>query len=354
MAPRKPPCKWTDDHLETMLDSLYTQKAGFGQGGNPQNSHFQAACDAVNDEYGASQNQPKTLRSIFAGLRAWDSRSGLSYDDAEYGCGVDDSTQDQWMKHLAEHKAIAPYRNTPWKWYAQMKTICTAVPVKGQRVFSASMQSQPAAPQDDAEDEEAEPLSGEKDTEDTQTQVSTQNVCDKTPVEYSDDEDVLVSASQKVAGTPGLLKMKRQASDEQPEPGSQRKKSRPSGVQALIDANKRMDRVGDILENAFSVLGSAASGVAAPKTPTRHGDSVADSSPMRARKAAASAATLEMQHLGDVVKVTKFLRYLEENPASVITYNTLVAPELAELRQAYVKQCLQEYEEKEERRALGM
>ena len=148
--------------------------------------------------------------------------------------------------------------------------------------------------------------------------------------------------------------MRRQASDEQSEPGSQRKKSRPSGVQALIDANKRMDRVGDILENAFSLLGSASSGPAAPKTPTRREDIIADSSPVRARKAAASAATLEMQHLQDAVKVTKFLRYLEENPASVITYNTLVAPELAELRCAYVKQCLQEYEEKEERRALGM
>ena len=148
--------------------------------------------------------------------------------------------------------------------------------------------------------------------------------------------------------------MKRQASDEQSEPGSQRKKSRPSGVQALIDANKRMDRVGDILENAFSLLGSASSGPAAPKTPTCCEDIIADSSPVRARKAAASAATLEMQHLQDAVKVTKFLRYLEENPASVITYNTLVAPELAELRRAYVKQCLQEYEEKEERRVLGM
>ena len=80
------------------------------------------------------------------------------------------------MKHLAEHKAIAPYRNTPWKWYAQMKTICTAVPVKGQRVFTASMQSQPAASQGDAEVEDEGTQEGEKDVEDAYIQAVSQDV----------------------------------------------------------------------------------------------------------------------------------------------------------------------------------
>ncbi|KAI0370308.1 hypothetical protein BV20DRAFT_979716 [Pilatotrama ljubarskyi] len=171
------------------------------------------------------------------------------------------------------------------------------------------------------------------------------------PVQYSDDEDVLVSASSKKApATPGPLRGKQQVPEDELEPPSQCKKGRPSGVQALLDANKQMDWVGNILERGFNLLG------ATPQSPTRHYSQAlsVETSPVHARNAAASAATLEMAHLGDLTQVTKFLCYLENNPAAVITYNTLIKPELAVLRKTYVKDCLRKYEAEEERKMMGI
>ncbi|KAH9892914.1 hypothetical protein C8Q73DRAFT_666646 [Cubamyces lactineus] len=288
MAPHKTPCKWTDDHIETMLDSLYGQKAGFGQGGNLQNFHFQVACDAVNNKCSALQNQPKTVS--------------------------------------VHGTAIAAYHMTM---LSTALVLVTPLPVKGQCVFLASMQSQPAASQGNAEIKDKETQEVEKDAENAHIQASSYNAHDKTPVKYSDNEDVLVLSSQKMAETLGLLKIKHQASDEQSEPGLQWKKSRPSCVQVLIDVNKHMDHAQLLLALLLQ----------------RHQPTVKILLPIPAQCE---------HHLQDADKVTEFLRYLGKNPALVITYNTLVALELAELHCAYVKQYLQEYEEKEERRALGM
>lgn len=56
--------QWLEPHIEALLDSLLAQKAGFGQGGNPQGKHLQAACDAVNEKFGDTQNMVKALRSV--------------------------------------------------------------------------------------------------------------------------------------------------------------------------------------------------------------------------------------------------------------------------------------------------
>lgn len=106
-----------------------------------------------------------------------------------------------------------------------------------------------------------------------------------------------------------------------------------------------MDRMGDILEKGFQVFGASSVSVDAPQpqTPSRHGQTipVPDNSPVRARNAASAAARLEMEHLQDPLQVTKFLRYLEEHPAAVITYNMLTTSDFGDLRKAYVKQCLE-------------
>lgn len=58
-----PRISWLNEHIETFLDTLLAQKAGFGQGGNPQAKHIQAAVDAVNIKFGGTQNTKKLLRS---------------------------------------------------------------------------------------------------------------------------------------------------------------------------------------------------------------------------------------------------------------------------------------------------
>ncbi|KAI0370307.1 hypothetical protein BV20DRAFT_966981 [Pilatotrama ljubarskyi] len=144
-------CRWLDDHIDALLDKLLKLKSGFGQGSNPQKADFQSACDTINEMFDGRQNIPKTkrsvqdkwaaLRAIYIGLLAWDTRSGMSYDDDQYGCGVDDSMETLWQAHLSEHKAVSPYRNMPWKWFKKMESICgQAVAAKGGRVFSTSLQ----------------------------------------------------------------------------------------------------------------------------------------------------------------------------------------------------------------------
>ena len=64
------------------------------------------------------------FRAIYSGLLAWDKKSGVSYDNSEYGCGVTDTTRKQWEQHLAEHKSVLPYANRPWPWFSLMKAIC--------------------------------------------------------------------------------------------------------------------------------------------------------------------------------------------------------------------------------------
>lgn len=56
-----PHISWLNEHVETFLDTLLAQKPGFGQGGNPQTKHIQAAVDAVNSKFSGTQNTPKLV-----------------------------------------------------------------------------------------------------------------------------------------------------------------------------------------------------------------------------------------------------------------------------------------------------
>lgn len=182
---------------------------------------------------------------------------------------------------------------------------------------------------------------------------------------YESDEDVTFSPTPKVCNsliiflsamlscvqataTPGPILAKRSAASDAPV--SQSKKPRVSaGAQALTDAGKAFADMTGVIKQGFQLLQP-------PKTPTRREgpSTVVDSSPVRAGKAASTAAVLEMEHLGDAVEVTKFLVYLERKPQAVVTYNSLTAPQFDPLRRAYVKQCLKNYEEEEERKAMGL
>ncbi len=76
------------------------------------------------------------LRAIYLGLKGWGSRSGFTYS-LEYGCAVDESTEDQWNLWRAEHPKVTPYRNKGWSLYDQMDQILgsTAKP-KGNHTFT--------------------------------------------------------------------------------------------------------------------------------------------------------------------------------------------------------------------------
>lgn len=92
---------------------------------------------------------------------AWDSRSGLNYDDEEYGCGVDTATQAQWQAHIAVYKNVTPFANTPWRWWSTMREICgSEVLVKGKHVFSAQSRTGTST-QDSVLPEDADEAIGE-------------------------------------------------------------------------------------------------------------------------------------------------------------------------------------------------
>ena len=77
------------------------------------------------------------FRSIYIGLIAWDRKSGVSYDNTEFGCGVTPATRTIWNAHIAEHKMVSLYSNKPWPWFSKMQAICdTSVKAKGENVFA--------------------------------------------------------------------------------------------------------------------------------------------------------------------------------------------------------------------------
>ncbi len=57
-------CKWEEEHIQTLLDTLLTLKAGFGQGGNPHSSDLHAAMEAINTKYNNTQNKLKPIESV--------------------------------------------------------------------------------------------------------------------------------------------------------------------------------------------------------------------------------------------------------------------------------------------------
>ncbi len=121
-----------------------------------------------------------------------------------------------------------------------------------------------------------------------------------------------------------------------------------AGALALSDASKALSDMTGVVKQGFLALNT-------PQTPTRReAPMAADSSPVRAGKAASSAAVLEMEHLGDADEVAKFLVYLERDPKAVVTYNSLVALQSEPLRRAYVMKCLRQYDEQESRANMGL
>ncbi|KAI0686913.1 hypothetical protein C8T65DRAFT_747192 [Cerioporus squamosus] len=358
---------WTDDQIQTMLDSLEKIQGQFGQGANPKKTHFEDAAKAVNEALGGTGAKPKTasmvqtkwaqMKAIYKGLLAWDLKTGRVYDDEKYGCGVDASSKGEWSAHTAAHKTVKQFSNTPWPFFKTMARICsTSVKPQGEKVFAAHSTAPPASqPSQDSQD-------GAVEAEDSQTTIDSQANTeaadpDEGSVIYSDDDDILVS-SQKIPATPALPKKRSATAADFTPPASQVKKGRVSaGAQALDRMSTTMDRFGTIVEKGMANILANGPAVlpAEPKTPTHHNHTAAtEASPLRGQAAATHSAVEEYEHLGDYALVTKFICYLEENPTAVVTYNTLVKTGVAMMRQSYMKTCIAKYEAAEARKELGI
>ncbi|PIL31778.1 transcription factor [Ganoderma sinense ZZ0214-1] len=133
-----PTTKWLAEHIEKMLGSIKEDKAGLGQGRNLTKTQFQDAAMAINEAFKDMQNKDKSLANMSnKGLLAWDKKSGVSYNNNEFGCGVTPETQTMWNALLAEHKNVAPYLNKPWLYFSKMQAICdSSVTAKGEKVFA--------------------------------------------------------------------------------------------------------------------------------------------------------------------------------------------------------------------------
>ncbi len=151
-----------------------------------------------------------------------------------------------------------------------------------------------------------------------------------------------------------MLVSKRQGSDEETPSASQAKRAR-TAKDTLASAGQGLESLSQVLERGLNALIPPT-----PSTPSRtsrntpSSSSALESSPVRAQNAITQASTLEFDHLKDPELVMKFICVLEENSKAVLTYNTLVKTGRADLREAYVKQCIRKYDAAEERKDLGL
>ncbi len=94
-----------------------------------------------------SHSFEQNLRTVFKICHDIDVKSGLGGFDATTGAHVTPESEQVWEDLLRANPAVAPYKNTGWRWWDKMKEILGSPPPRGLNVFHARQHS-PVGPRE--------------------------------------------------------------------------------------------------------------------------------------------------------------------------------------------------------------